>query len=67
MRKLRSAGMLTGGRNQPPLDLAAAAAFVATLGALLAGRPEITEIEVNPLALYRDGIAVLDCLITRKA
>ena len=66
MRRLRSAGMLTGGRNQPPLDLAAAAAFVATLGALLAGRPEITEIEVNPLALYRDGIAVLDCLISRK-
>ncbi|WP_018701071.1 acetate--CoA ligase family protein [Amorphus coralli] len=64
MRRLRSAGMLTGGRNQPPLDIAAAAAFVARLGDLMQARPDITEIEVNPLALYRDGIGVLDCLIT---
>lgn len=67
IRKLRSAGMLTGGRNQPALDIAAAAAFVARLGDLLRAHPEITEIEVNPLALYRDGIGILDCLVTVEA
>lgn len=67
IRRLRSAPMLVGGRNLPPLDVAGAAAFVARLGALLNARPDIAEIEVNPLALYRDRIAILDVLVTVEA
>lgn len=64
IRKLRSAPMLLGGRGKPALDIAAAADLVAKLGALLQDDPTIVEVEINPLALYPKGIAILDALFT---
>lgn len=64
IRKLRSAPMFEGGRGKPALDVKAAAALVAKLGRLLAEEASIVEIEINPLALYQDGVAILDALFT---
>jgi acyl-CoA synthetase (NDP forming) len=60
LRELRGAALLTGARGRPPLAVAAAAAAAAGLSALAARRPELVEIEVNPLLVTPDGALALD-------
>ena len=49
LRSLRCAPLLLGARGRPPLDLAAAAKALAALSRFAAERPEVSEVEVNPL------------------
>ena len=49
LRSLGGAGVLTGARGRPPLDVRAAAEAAAALSRVAAAHPEIAEIEVNPL------------------
>ena len=60
LRSLRGASLLTGTRGRPELDLAAAAEAGAALSRLAAERPEIREVEVNPLLVRRVGVVGLD-------
>ena len=53
----------TGARGRGPLDLAAAAAALAALSYVAAERPEIAEIEINPLLVTADGALGLDARI----
>lgn len=53
--KLKSFAVLRGARGSPPRDCAAAAKIVALLGELMTARPELTEIDVNPLIVYAEG------------
>ena len=45
-------------------DLGAVADTVSALGALLLAKPEIREIDLNPLVVYPRGAVALDALIS---
>jgi acetate---CoA ligase (ADP-forming) len=57
---LRGAAILTGARGRPPLDTAAAAGALAALSRLAAERPDLAEIEINPLLVTTEGAVGLD-------
>jgi succinyl-CoA synthetase beta subunit len=50
-------------RGSAPVDLAAVADVVVRIGALMRAQPEITEIDINPLMAYPQGVLALDALI----
>ena len=62
---LRGAAVLRGFRGAPPLDVAAAADLIARLGALMQARPEIVEVDINPVVIrpVGQGVLALDALI----
>jgi acyl-CoA synthetase (NDP forming) len=68
IRALRGAKLLSGMRGAPPADVAALARTVALIGAVIAARPEIAEIEINPLTVYPEGegALALDALIVTR-
>ena len=59
------AKLLDGFRGEPPVDLEAVCAAIATIGALIAANPCIREIDVNPLVAGSDILA-LDALVIAK-
>jgi acyl-CoA synthetase (NDP forming) len=61
--RLKGARVLTGLRGAPPSDVAAVADVAVRLGALMRARPEIAEIDINPLMVYPHGVLALDALI----
>jgi acyl-CoA synthetase (NDP forming) len=63
--QLRGAKLLAGMRGAPAADVAALAQAVALIGAVIAARPEIREIDINPLTVYAagEGALALDALI----
>ena len=63
--KLKASKMLYGFRNQPPVDVEAAADVAVAIGRLLQATPEITDVEINPLIVYErgQGAVALDALI----
>ncbi|MEO8289706.1 MAG: acetate--CoA ligase family protein [Gaiellaceae bacterium] len=60
---LRGSPLLTGARGRPPIDLGAAARAVAALSELAAARPDLAEIEVNPLLVTPSGALGLDARV----
>jgi acyl-CoA synthetase (NDP forming) len=65
LRQLRGAKLLAGLRGSAPADVATLAQAVSLIGAVMAARPEIAEIDINPLTIYPegDGALALDALI----
>ena len=63
MRTLRAYPLLAGARGQDPVDCDAVAAIAVRLGDLLARRPEIAEVEINPLRATAAGAMALDARI----
>jgi acyl-CoA synthetase (NDP forming) len=65
LRQLKSAALFDGFRSSPALDIEAVAELVCTLGAILAGTPQIREIDLNPVVVYPrgKGAVALDALI----
>jgi acyl-CoA synthetase (NDP forming) len=63
LRSLGAAPLLLGARGRPPLDLAAAAAALATLSRVAAEHPEIAELEINPLLVTTEGAFGLDARV----
>jgi acetate---CoA ligase (ADP-forming) len=65
LKRLKTAPLLEGVRGGPARDIAALVDVVGRIGALARGRPEIAEIEINPLAVFERGAGVLalDALI----
>jgi succinyl-CoA synthetase beta subunit len=63
--KLKTAKLLYGFRNSPPVDIQAVAAAAAALGRLMRARPDIAEIDINPLMVHAagHGATALDALI----
>ena len=68
IRALRGAKLLAGMRGAAAADVAALARTVALIGAVVAARPEIAEIEINPLTVYPEGegALALDALIVTR-
>ena len=60
IRSLRGSAILVGARGRLLMDVAAAAEAVAALSRLAASRPDLGEIEINPLLVTPDGALALD-------
>ncbi len=63
LRSLRGAPLLLGARGRPAVDVGAAAEAAVALSRLAAERPEIREIEVNPLLVRPQGAVGLDARV----
>ena len=67
IRSLRGAPILTGARGRPGLDVPAAARALAALSRLAASRPDLAEVEINPLLILSEGAFALDArLVSRE-
>jgi acyl-CoA synthetase (NDP forming) len=64
--RLKGARLLAGLRGSPPVDIAAIADVAVRIGALMRARPEIVEIDINPLMAYPAGALALDALIVTR-
>lgn len=64
LRRLRSAKLLDGFRGAPASDLNAVAEVVSLVGRLMSRRPDIEELDINPLLARPDGVLALDVLMT---
>jgi acyl-CoA synthetase (NDP forming) len=63
LAKLKGAALLHGLRGGAVADMDALADVIAKVGALLRAFPQITEIDINPLLVYPDGVLALDALV----
>ncbi len=63
LRTLRAWPLLAGARGARPVDAAAVARVACAIGDVLLGRPDLDEIEVNPLRATADGVIALDARI----
>ncbi|WP_298199176.1 acetate--CoA ligase family protein [Novosphingobium sp.] len=63
--RLKSAALLHGYRGAPPLDVAALARLIRTVGAILLAEPGLRELDLNPVILHPagEGVVALDALI----
>lgn len=66
MRRLRLWPLLDGYRGRPRADMAAVVAIAVALSELMLARPELEEIEINPILVRADGAVAVDALV-RKA
>jgi acyl-CoA synthetase (NDP forming) len=60
---LRGAPLLEGARGRPPVDLRAAADALVAVSRLAAARPDIAEIDINPLLVTPDAALGLDARV----
>jgi acyl-CoA synthetase (NDP forming) len=66
LRSLRAAPLLSGARGRPPLDVGAAAKAASALSRVAAERPELAELEINPLLVTPDGAVGLDARLVLR-
>jgi succinyl-CoA synthetase beta subunit len=63
LASLRGGAALHGGRGRRPVDIGAAASAAVALSSLAAARPDIAEIEINPLLVTPEGALGLDARV----
>jgi acyl-CoA synthetase (NDP forming) len=64
----RAAALLGGWRGRPAGDVTAVARAVARLSEFVSDfQDEISEVEINPLAVLERGVAALDCVVVPRA
>ena len=61
--RLKGARLFAGVRGAPPADRMAVARIATLMGALMRARPEIREIDLNPVNVTAEGALALDALI----
>ncbi len=66
LRRLRGAGVLTGGRGRAPVDLSAIAELASGVGELVLDG-ELRLIELNPVIAHAGGPVVVDAVAQRAA
>ena len=59
LKTLKAAPMLEGTRGAPARDVTALIDIVGRIGSLVCARPEIAEVEINPLVVFERGAGVL--------
>jgi acetyltransferase len=64
--ELTSAPVLRGARGAPAVDADELARAIVAFGALIAGREDIAEVEVNPLRVTAGGLVALDALVVAR-
>jgi acyl-CoA synthetase (NDP forming) len=61
--ELQGARLLAGFRGEQPVDLEQVAEILVKVGDLLVSHPEISEIDLNPVAVAADGCVALDARV----
>ena len=64
---LRGARLLDGVRGRPPVDRLALADLIVALSCLGDARPDIVEIDLNPVIASPDGVLAVDALVVLAA
>ena len=64
--RLKAAPLLRGVRGSAAVDVRAVARVVALVGAQMRANPQLTEIDINPLVAYPDGVLALDALVVAE-
>ncbi len=62
--RLRARPLLEGWRGRPPVDVAGLDQVVTAMSRILVARPDLAEVEVNPLRVGADGAIAVDALVT---
>lgn len=65
LRRLRLWPLLDGYRGRPRADMASVAEIAVRLGALMLARPDLEEIEINPILVRSAGAVAVDALIRK--
>lgn len=63
LAEVRLSALMDGARGAEPIDRGAAAGLLARLSEVMAAQPEIAEIDLNPVFLRRDGLALADARV----
>lgn len=63
IERLRGLPLLTGARGRQPVDVGALAGVVRAAGDALAARPEIHEIDLNPVLVFPGGAVAVDWVL----
>lgn len=66
VRSLRGSRLLQGYRNIPPVDLGAVENILMAVSDLMQNYQEITELDLNPVAVYPRGALALDARVKFK-
>jgi acyl-CoA synthetase (NDP forming) len=61
--ELRGSRLLAGTRGRSAVDRAALAGMIVGLSSLVIGRPEIVEVDLNPVIASVDGVVAVDALV----
>jgi hypothetical protein len=61
--QLRGARVLDGVRGRLPVDRAAVASMLVALGRLGVERPDVLEVDLNPVLASADGALAVDALV----
>ena len=64
---LRGAALLRGVRGRPPVDRAAVVSMLVALGRLGVDRPDILEVDLNPVIASPSGAVAVDALVVVEA
>lgn len=64
---LRGAALLDGARGRPPVDRRAVADVLVALGRLAIARPDLAEIDLNPVLAGPAGAVAVDALVVEDA
>ena len=63
LEALRGAPLLDGFRGQPAVDRDAVCDLIVAVGRLAAARPEIVELDLNPVIATQEGATIVDALV----
>lgn len=63
VRELRTFPLLQGYRGSPPCDVEALEDLLVRVGALADDIPQVVELDLNPVRVYRQGLRVLDARV----
>ncbi|HQM44500.1 MAG TPA: acetate--CoA ligase family protein [Smithellaceae bacterium] len=63
LRRLKGAALFAGYRSQKPLNIKAIGSVIAALSRLITARPDILEMEINPLIASPEGVVAVDVLV----
>jgi acyl-CoA synthetase (NDP forming) len=66
IKETRAARILEGVRGQKAVDVEALAQLLVKVSELAARYEDISEIDLNPVRVYEQGVAILDCRIILK-
>jgi acetyl-CoA synthetase (ADP-forming) len=63
IKQIKGYPLLTGFRGNPPVDIDAIAKTIMTVSELLNGVDDISEIDLNPVIAYPQGLVVVDAKV----
>jgi len=65
IREIRAYSLLAGTRGQAGYDIGSLVELLMAVSRMISARPEIEELDLNPVRLYRKGLLALDARIMR--